>query len=185
MSFRNILIAIDGTTESQHALNYYAHFFYKPQDDITIIVHGSSGGQNMSKLLDETYGFSGGYGIKDAFKKIVSDWAKEHHIEEYRIHVVFATSESEPGKFICSYSSNHQVECILVPCHGVALHHKPLKVSKVQEYVLKNAEQPVLVVPLHFSRMLPDCFNPSSLHPPHLSLKKSKSASPKRQVRKM
>ena len=49
-----------------------------------LIVHGSSGGQNMSKLLDETYGFSGGYGIKDAFKKIVSDWAKEHHIEEYR-----------------------------------------------------------------------------------------------------
>ena len=76
-------------------------------------------------------------------------------------------------------------ETLLFKPISVLSNLSPVQVSKVQEYVLKNAEQPVLVVPLHFSRMLPDCFNPSSLHPPHLSLKKSKSASPKRQVRKM
>ena len=53
MSFRNILIAIDGTTESQHALNYYAHFFYKPQDDITIIgIFSSSANSNVDTFCN-------------------------------------------------------------------------------------------------------------------------------------
>ena len=89
MSFRNILIALDGTSESQHALNYYAHFFAKPQDDITIVVHGGSQSQkgHVANLLDQNYGISGVVGVKDAFKKIVSQWAKEHHIQEYRSEV--------------------------------------------------------------------------------------------------
>ena len=72
----------------QHALNYYAHFFFKPQDDITIIIHRSTGhgGHHISRLLDETYGLSsGGIGVKDAFKKVIEEWAKEHHIEDFRL----------------------------------------------------------------------------------------------------
>ena len=46
----------------------------------------------------------------------------------FRVHPVFALSESDPGKFICNYASKHCSECILVPCHGVALQDKPLKV---------------------------------------------------------
>ena len=85
MSFRSILIVIDGTTESQHALNYYAHFFAKMQDDITIIVHGNCDGEkSLALLLANNYDITSSGCVKDGFRKIVTQWAQNHHIDEYR-----------------------------------------------------------------------------------------------------
>ena len=69
---------------------------------------------------------------------------------------MFALAESDPGKFICNYATQNCLECILIASHGVAVPDKPAKFSRALDYVLKNADQPVLVIPLHLNRLVPE-----------------------------
>ena len=95
---------------------------YSPHYGKLTLIGGGGGGGGIGYLATKLGG-GGGAKIVKTFCPYLG-----YLIGCFRVHPVFALSESDPGKFICTYASKHCSECILVPCHGVALQDKPLKV---------------------------------------------------------
>ena len=147
---RLCLLAVDSSENAKNAFDWYMANIYR-SDDMIILVHCPE----APKL--PTFSFKSGIAPPvDEWKKALDDMnAKVQKLEEdyegtliqkklkYKIR---GESAKKPGEAICSIAEQEKVDLICMGTRGLSSVKRAF-LGSVSEYVVRNANRPVMVIP--------------------------------------
>jgi nucleotide-binding universal stress UspA family protein len=142
MAYSNILIAVDGSKYSQHAVKKGIELAEQLSATVTLLcvvdyinvvadLSGEAGNQEVFKILG------------DEANEIVDSTAKKYSYNKIKK----LTAEGIPAKVILKTAKDIQANIIITGTHGrKGLSH--LFLGSVAEYVVRYSEIPVMVIPI-------------------------------------
>jgi nucleotide-binding universal stress UspA family protein len=149
---RVVLVAVDPSENSKFAFEYYMRNVHRP-DDLIVLTHVPE----PPKL--PSFSFKGGLNVpSDKWGKILEEAnAKttklESDYEDMCIHrklhyKVRGESSKNAGDSICRIADEEGADLIIIGCRGLGRVKRSV-MGSVSDYVVRNAQRPVFVIPRH------------------------------------
>jgi len=142
---RNVLIAIDGSEESEYAFEFYVKNFHQPGNQLLVVRGVELPPLNISEsagICQAVYD-----NLLDMEKKKVKSW-EEGYAQKMRSHnlkgKIRAVFCGRPGHLVVETAREEKVSMIVMGTRGLDVLSRTI-LGSVSDYVLHHAQCPVII----------------------------------------